>query len=259
MSTLLFGVKEAVSGVESSVSPGSTQVDRLFLLNGDAHMLAKGSGTVTHVGLKLGVNASNSPGSGFRVALYSVEGTNTAKNLVAYGEITTPVQGVNIVALNTPVSGVVAGVTKYILGVHSKTNWNPIRDPHGNHYWYGLREAPYADGVPADVSTLTALSSGNALSDYLVWAEDQSVTAPADPTLSGTLVNRQGAPVANAMNLILIVDGVQVTDSLSTDSQGNWSFGSAELLTYATTSWCNIKNADGTMSWAGNLSTQAEG
>ena len=89
--------------------------------------------------------------------------------------------------------------------------------------------------------------------------ELRALVTPTVPTLSGTLVNRAGVRVANATNLILSVDGVTVTSSLSTDAQGNWSFGSTELLTYGTTSWCNIKNADGTMSWAGNLSTQAEG
>ena len=92
----------------------------------------------------------------------------------------------------------------------------------------------------------------------------KGVAAPAGPTLSGKLKRRNGAPVIDTSGLIITVSTAQggasiiPASTISTNAAGDWTFTNPDALAYATQYWVTIAKADGSETFTGKLSTQAD-
>ena len=113
--------------------------------------------------------------------------------------------------------------------------------------------------VPDDVGGATLELVGFA-GDDSQWVSD----APAGPTLSGKLKRRNGVPVIDTSGLVITVSTAQggasiiPASTISTNATGDWTFTNPDALAYATTYWVTIAKADGSETFTGKLSTQAD-
>ena len=94
--------------------------------------------------------------------------------------------------------------------------------------------------------------------------ENSVPAAPVGPTLSGKLKRRNGVPVINTSGLVITVSTAQggasiiPASTISTNAAGDWTFTNPDALAYATQYWVTIAKADGSETFVGMLSTQAD-
>ena len=102
------------------------------------------------------------------------------------------------------------------------------------------------------------------LSDNCFPAYFNVVNVPTGPTLSGKLKRRNGVPVIDTSGLVITVSTAQggasiiPASTISTNATGDWTFTNPDALAYATQYWVTIAKADGSETFVGKLSTQAD-